>query len=100
MTEYLIPTEPTEPDLLGSEISQVIAFRKFYRIAFMNGVSDDWEGPLGQATQIALALSETHPDLINQIGYLNERLNRRELQALGIETDETDQSLREAFGLI
>ncbi len=92
------PTEPTRPDLLNLEVSQIITFRKFYRAAFFKGVSGDWEGPLGQAATIALELSDTHSNLLIQVAYLNALLDLRELQALGIETDETEESLRESFG--
>lgn len=92
------PTQPTRPELFDSEVSQIITFRKFYKAAFFRGVSSDWEGPLGQAATIALELSDTHPNLLIQVGYLNELLDLRELQALGIETDETEESLRESFG--
>ncbi|MDZ4229301.1 MAG: hypothetical protein U1C50_03550 [Patescibacteria group bacterium] len=97
MTE--LPTSPIEPELLELGTSQIIAFRKFYKIALFNGMSDDWDGPLGQAATIALELSETHPILLRQIGCLNALLVLKESKALGIKTSETEQSIKESFGL-
>lgn len=92
-----LPKEPTNPELLDLEVSQISAFDKFYKAAFMKGEPDDWEGPLGQASTIALTLKDTNPFLLKRVGYLNALLELKECEVLEIETEETRESLKRAF---